>query len=147
MNLKLKERYVGIFGMILTAALTFTLRSARWKTLILPGFCLICLFFLSLALVLRTLRNKDDAAQENYVYEIKDIPMVGKTLLLTALYIVLFRPLGFLISTFLFLLAYQFITGYQTKLWVKLVWAALLPVAAYLIFKTGFSVRLPTLFL
>ena len=146
MNLKLNERYVGYFGMVLTVVLAFTLRSARWKTLVLPGFCLACLFLLSLVLAVRGRKANAEEA-ENKHYEIKDIPMVLKTLVLTALYIALFRPLGFLISTFLFLFAYQFITGYKSKLWVKLLWATWFPIAAYLIFKTGFSVRLPTLFL
>jgi putative tricarboxylic transport membrane protein len=67
-----------------------------------------------------------------------------KIVLLTAAYIALFRPLGYFISTTLYVwslfLVFEF--GSRNQIW-KVVSAVLIAVAAWLLFDVAFGVRLP----
>ena len=67
-----------------------------------------------------------------------------KIVLLTAVYIALFRPLGYFIATTLYVwsLFFVFEFGNRNQIW-KVVSAVLIAVAAWLLFDVAFGVRLP----
>lgn len=67
-----------------------------------------------------------------------------KVVLLTAVYIALFRPLGYFIATTLYVwsLFFVFNFGSRNHIW-KVLSAILIAVAAWLLFDVAFGVRLP----
>jgi putative tricarboxylic transport membrane protein len=67
-----------------------------------------------------------------------------KIVLLTAVYIALFRPLGYFIATTLYVwsLFFVFEFGSRSQVW-KVVTAVLIAIAAWLLFDVAFGIRLP----
>jgi putative tricarboxylic transport membrane protein len=67
-----------------------------------------------------------------------------KVVLLTAVYIALFRPLGYFIATTLYVwsLFFVFEFGSRNQVW-KVVSAVLIAIAAWLLFDVAFGIRLP----
>lgn len=67
-----------------------------------------------------------------------------KVVLLTAVYIALFRPLGYFIATTLYVwsLFFVFEFGSRSQVW-KVVSAVLIAIAAWLLFDVAFGIRLP----
>lgn len=67
-----------------------------------------------------------------------------KVVLLTAVYIALFRPLGYFIATtfYVWSLFFVFEFGSRNQVW-KVVSAVLIAIAAWLLFDVAFGIRLP----
>ena len=91
------------------------------------------------AVLFHALRTPRDAAATPL--RLKD-PV--KIVLLTAVYIALFRPLGYFIATTLYVwsLFFVFEFGSRSQVW-KVVSAILIAVAAWLLFDVAFGLRLP----
>lgn len=67
-----------------------------------------------------------------------------KVLLLTALYIALFQPVGYFIATTLYVYALFFVFDFGSRSHVKRLAAAIaIAIAFFLLFETAFQVRLP----
>lgn len=65
---------------------------------------------------------------------------------ITAVYILLFKPLGYVISTTFYIYGLFFIFQYaQERPWIGIVVAVLIMAVFYLFFSVGFQVRLPKL--
>ena len=108
----------------------------------MPKLLFICLFVLSCFKLFYAL--KDDATpQVVQIDQRKMITGVG-TIILIGAYCFLFRTLGFVIVTFLYLVGQMALFCPGKKKWgLILVIACLTTVAAYLIFAVGFNLLLP----
>ncbi len=69
-----------------------------------------------------------------------------KVVLLTCLYILLFRPIGYFLATTLYVLALLYVFNFGSTSHLKRIAAAIaIAIAFYLLFETAFQVRLPKL--
>jgi putative tricarboxylic transport membrane protein len=69
-----------------------------------------------------------------------------KVVLVTAVYIALFRPAGYFVSTALYVLALLYVFRFKARhAWVNLVWAVLISGACFVLFSEVFRIRLPKL--
>jgi hypothetical protein len=103
-----------------------------------PGVLAVVMYGALAAVLWQGLRAPRDAAAP---LRLKD-PV--KVVLLTAVYIALFRPLGYFIATTLYVwsLFFVFEFGSRNQVW-KVVSAVLIAVAAWLLFDVAFGIRLP----
>lgn len=70
----------------------------------------------------------------------------AKVVLLTAIYVALFRPIGYFASTIIYVYALFFVFNFGSANHLKRLAAAVaVAVAFFLLFETGFGVRLPTI--
>ena len=113
----------------------------------LPMFAAFVMVVSGAKIVRDTLRvkgpetSREASLRRRFFREITPIAVISFTLLI-ALYMIALEPLGFLVSSFLFLVAAMFVLGDRRILHIAVISAVSLAVI-YVIFQTAFSVVLP----
>lgn len=103
---------------------------------------LACIMYPALAFVLVDGVRARRAGREAPPHRLKD---PAKVVALTALYVALFRPLGYFVATTLYVLGLFFVFDPGTRSLLKRVLVAFaIALGGYLLFRKAFGVRLPT---
>lgn len=134
--MKLKDRYIGIVGILASLFLMTNIWNQSFQTKAFPMGILVILLALSVVLVVR----KDTSGG----YEITHFKRIIKGCVLLAAYIAGINILGWLSSTILFVGI--FLWMYQCKMnkLVLIMFTIAYPVAIYILFKNILAVRLPS---
>lgn len=105
---------------------------------------LACVMYPAIALVLIDGLRAVRAGRETEPHRLRD---PAKVAALTALYVALFRPLGYFAATTLYVFVLFFVFDPGTRSLAKRALIALaIALAGYLLFREAFGIRLPTLF-
>jgi putative tricarboxylic transport membrane protein len=114
---------------------------------VMPMIAAASMSFSALVFVRNSLRMDrpevppDSSFARQFFHRVLPLPIVLFTLLIVA-YMLALEPLGFIVSSFLFLAAAMFVLGSRRILFTIVVSAVSLA-AIYLVFQTAFSVVLP----
>lgn len=109
------------------------------------GFFPIVLSVIMYAALLVVLWNGIRAAREGPPPEFQ-LGDPAKVVLLTGIYILLFQPLGYFLSTVLYVYALFFVFNFGTRNHlIRIAAAVAVAIAFFLLFETAFQVRLPKL--
>ncbi len=130
----MKDRYIGLLGVLLSVFLFFDIKDMQFKTKVFPIACLVALCALSVALVLR---------RDGKKYEFKEFKRISISIAIILAYMFCMNVIGFLVSTIAFMLAFSFYNKHNIKTWIVVVYSVLYPSAIYLLFKVVLMIRLP----
>lgn len=122
-----------IIASILLPKYDYILIDADGFPLILGGFLLVLsvlLFF-----------NKEEEDARVFIAR-EDVKIIGIVVALILLYIVFLEPLGFVISTTLFIFICSFLLGYRNNI-VNSIVSLLFPITFYLLFTRYLMISLP----
>lgn len=128
-------RAVGILGVISSVILYSNVANRAFVTKAFPLASIILLFVLSLLLIVR----KDVKTG----LKIANAKQLLLSMILFSLYLIALKPVGFMISTFLFLTLFLLVNRYKTKLLTYVLYCIGTPIIFYVIFNVFCGVDLP----
>lgn len=132
----LKDKYIGILGMIISIFLGVNIWGRSFQTKAFPVSLLIVLFVLSLILICR----KDETGG----YKVTHIKKIVQAFLLIAIYIVCMKVLGWLSSTILFVGIFLWMYKCKMNKLILIAFAIGYPTVIYFVFNYLLAVRLPS---
>ena len=146
-RVSMKKADILVFLILVPICIYVFYESARWPKealigapTLIPRGVSACLLFAGGLLLVKALRGKANELE---------IPLVGENRrrvlligLLTGAYAAVVAYIGFLISTFFYLLLFGLVVG-ERRLPRLLLFSILVPIAIYLVFSTLFNVPLP----
>lgn len=134
----MKDRVIGLFGMIVSIVLFLDIRDAEFKTKVFPIACIIVFFAFSMVLLLRKEQKK---------YEFVQLGRIVISIAIILAYMLAMKYVGFLVSTIAFMLAFTLYNRAKIGYWACIIYSIVYPTAIYALFKMLLNVRLPKGFL
>lgn len=134
----MKDRFIGLIGMLVSVILFMDIRGAEFKTKVFPIACIIVFFAFSAALVFRKEQKK---------YEFVQLGRIMISIAIILAYMLAMKYIGFLISTIAFMLAFTIYNRVKIGYLACILYSVLYPTAIYTLFKILLNVRLPKGFL
>lgn len=130
----LKDRQLGIIGLVVFLFLLGTLWDRSFQARALPTVVLAILIVLSITMICRKQQERYD-----FTY-LRHVLLYGGLIII---YVILLPLIGFVISTSGFLAAFLFLQKYPMKPWKIILFAICTSFVFYALFAWGFQVRLP----
>lgn len=134
----MKDRVIGLIGMLVSVILFLDIRDAEFKTKIFPMACIVVFFVFSTALLLRKEQKK---------YEFEQLGRIVISIAIILAYMLAMKYIGFLVSTIAFMLAFTLYNRAKIGYWTCIIYSILYPTSIYALFKVLLNVRLPKGFL
>lgn len=130
----MKDRLIGLFGIIVSLILFLDIRDAAFRTKVFPIACIVVFFAFSVALVFRKNQKR---------YEFAQLGRIVVSIGIILAYMLGMKYLGFLSATIAFMLAFTLYNRAKIGYAACVIYSLLYPTAIYMLFKVLLNVRLP----